>query len=199
MTGKIRIISGQWRGRKLAVLDQPGLRPTSDRARETLFNWLGPQVPGARCLDLFAGTGALGLEAASRGAAAVTLVEKSPAIAAHISNQIIDWPSVDKVRVVTADVFEWLERPSEPMKLVFIDPPYGQGFQSRALLALVERDLLAKQALVYVEAAVGEDWAGEGMAGQNGEKSERIAHCFESLKQRQIGQIAMNLLRYREA
>ncbi|MGJ7904097.1 RsmD family RNA methyltransferase, partial [Lysobacter sp. 1R34A] len=83
-TGKVRIIGGRWRGTRLAVADAPGLRPTSDRVRETLFNWLMPVLPGARVLDLFAGSGALGLEALSRGAASAVLVERDPALAAEL-------------------------------------------------------------------------------------------------------------------
>lgn len=189
MTGKIRIISGQWRGRKLTVLDQPGLRPTSDRARETLFNWISPRVAGSRCVDLFAGTGALGLEAASRGASSVTLIEKSRHLADQLSGQIADWPGADCVKVVSGDALAWLTNATGPLDLVFIDPPYGQGLQRRALLELIERRLLADQGLVYVEAAVGENWAGED--------SKWIETRFEILKERRVGQINLNLLRYR--
>jgi len=189
MTGKIRIISGQWRGRKLTVLDQPGLRPTSDRARETLFNWIGPRVAGSRCVDLFAGTGALGLEAASRGASQVTLIEKSRPLADQISGQIATWPGADCVQVVCGDALAWLASAGGPLDLVFIDPPYAQGLQRRALLKLIERQLLADQGLVYVEAAVGEDWAGQD--------AESIDARFEILRERAVGQINLNLLRYR--
>jgi len=106
--GKVRIIGGQWRGRRLPVLVQPGLRPTGDRVRETLFNWLAPHLPGARCLDLFAGTGALGLEAASRGAGEVVLVEKNPACVHHLRTLCATLPAPPPLQIIHADALRWL-------------------------------------------------------------------------------------------
>ena len=151
MQGKIRIIGGHWRGRKLDVPDAPGLRPTGDRARETLFNWLGPRVIGAQCLDLFAGSGALGLEALSRGAASATLVERSPVVTQAIARQIASWPGADKARLVTADVLSWLDRAGETYSLVFVDPPFDQALQEDVLRGLIEHQLLGEGGLVYLE------------------------------------------------
>lgn len=151
MTGRIRIIGGQWRGRKLDVADRPGLRPTGDRARETLFNWLGPRVVGARCVDLFAGTGALGFEAASRGAAEVMLVEKDRAIARGLASAVAGWPGSEVVSVHHADALEWLKQPHGAFDIVFIDPPFGLGLQAQALERLVQSEGMNPDLRVYVE------------------------------------------------
>lgn len=145
--GQVRIIGGRWRGTKLAVPDRPGLRPSSDRVRETLFNWLMPALPGARVLDLFAGTGVLGLEALSRGAAHAVLVERDPGLAAALRG------TVDRLsapaQVHAADALAWLARRHEAFDLVFLDPPFADGLWSRALDALAPR--LAPGAWVYLE------------------------------------------------
>ncbi|MDZ7790487.1 MAG: 16S rRNA (guanine(966)-N(2))-methyltransferase RsmD [Xanthomonadales bacterium] len=151
MTGKIRIIGGQWRGRKLVVPDRPGLRPTGDRSRETLFNWLQAAVPGARCLDLFAGTGALGLEALSRGAASAVFVERDRRLAEALRGVAASWPGGDRIEVVQADALRWLVGTGRQYDLVFIDPPFTDGLQGQ-VLKLLERDgLLAVDARIYVE------------------------------------------------
>ena len=147
--GHVRIIAGQLRGSKLPVAERPGLRPTGDRVRETLFNWLQPHIAGRRVLDLFAGSGALGFEAASRGAAAVTLVERDPALAASLraSAERLHCPHV---RVESADALAWLARPAgERYDLVFLDPPFDAGLWSAAAAALAP--WLADSAWVYVE------------------------------------------------
>ena len=146
-TGQVRIIGGRWRGTKLAVPERPGLRPSSDRVRETLFNWLQPALPGARVLDLFAGSGALGFEAASRGAAEVVLVERDAGLAANLRAQASRLHA-DTVRVVHA-ALAWLGGRHEAFDLVFLDPPFADGLWDRALEALVPR--LAPGAWIYVE------------------------------------------------
>src|SRR6056297_986999 len=107
MTGKLRIISGSWRGRRLPVPDLPGLRPSGDRTREVLFNWLQDRVRAARCLDLFAGTGALGLEAASRGAGSVVLVEQDRGLCRQLTEFAGQWPGGDVLTIVQADALRW--------------------------------------------------------------------------------------------
>ena len=153
MGGKLRIISGNWRGRRLAVPDLPGLRPSGDRAREVLFNWLQGDLRGARCLDLFAGTGALGLEAASRGAASVVLVEQDRALCRHLTELGRQWPGGDVLTVVQADAMRWLERAEGPFDIVFVDPPFGAGLYAATLDALARPGLLAAGALIYIESA----------------------------------------------
>ena len=153
MSGKLRIISGNWRGRRLSVPDLPGLRPSGDRAREVLFNWLQGRVRDARCLDLFAGTGALGLEAASRGAASVVLVEQDRRLCRQMIELGEQWPGGEVLTVVQADAVRWLERAGGPFDIVFVDPPFGAGHYAETLSALARPGLLAPGALVYVESA----------------------------------------------
>jgi 16S rRNA (guanine966-N2)-methyltransferase len=153
MKGKLRIISGNWRGRRLSVPDLPGLRPSGDRAREVLFNWLQGYVRGSRCLDLFAGTGALGLEAASRGAGSVVLVEQDRGLCRHLTGLGEQWPGGDVLTVAQADAMRWLERAEGPFDIAFVDPPFGAGHYAATLDALLRPGLLAPGALVYVESA----------------------------------------------
>lgn len=153
MSGKLRIISGSWRGRRLQVPDLPGLRPSGDRTREVLFNWLQGKLEGARCLDLFAGTGALGLEAASRGAASVALVELDRKLCRRLAELAGDWPGGDVLTIVHADAVGWLARAEGPFDVVFVDPPFGAGLYAATLDALARPGLLAPDALVYVESA----------------------------------------------
>ena len=151
--GVVRIIGGQWRGTRLAVPERAGLRPTADRVRETLFNWLMPKLPGARVLDVFAGTGALGLEAVSRGAASAVLVERDPALAAAIRAVAGRLPGGERVEVVNADAVAWLRTPPPapaPVDLVFLDPPFDAGLWAQALEALAP--WLAPDAWLYLEA-----------------------------------------------
>lgn len=148
---QVRIIGGKHRGRKLPVADAPGLRPTPDRVRETLFNWLGQNLTGWHCLDLFAGSGALGFEAASRGAASVLLVEQAPRVAKSLeaAAALLNEPGL---QVVCADALTYLAKPrviSAPLDLVFLDPPYGQGWLDKIIMPLLPH--LAEGARLYLE------------------------------------------------
>ena len=149
--GQVRLIGGRWRGSKLPVADVPGLRPTSDRVRETLFNWLGPVLPGARVLDLFAGSGALGLEALSRGAASAVLGEREPALALCLLDATRRLPGGDAASVVQADALAWLPaQPRSSFDIAFVDPPFDDGLWGKVLPALLP--LLSEAAWLYVEA-----------------------------------------------
>jgi len=144
-SGRVRIIGGEWRGRLLPVLDQPGLRPSGDRTRETLFNWLQAYLPGSRCLDLFAGSGALGLEAASRGAARVTLVEQSQRVAQCLRDNIRSLQAETVVEVVCADALAWLrqaaaQKDPDRWDLVFLDPPWDSDLYRPAMALLLGGD-----------------------------------------------------------
>lgn len=150
-SGEVRIIGGQWKRSRLPVADRPGLRPTPDRVRETLFNWLMPVLPGARVLDLFAGTGALGLEALSRGAAHATLVERDPGLAAALRDACVRLGA--QATVVAQDALAWLAGQQATFDLVFLDPPFADGLWEPALAALQPR--LATDAWVYVESPAG--------------------------------------------
>lgn len=153
--GTVRIIGGRWRGRKLRFPALPGLRPTGDRLRETLFNWLQFEVPGARCLDLFAGSGALGLEAASREAARVTLVEVDPT-AAQALRANCALLGADGVEVIDSDALAWLAQPApaaESCAIVFLDPPFAGDLLARAIPLLEASGRLAASTWIYVETA----------------------------------------------
>ncbi len=157
-TGVVRIIAGRWRGRKLVFPAQPGLRPTGDRLRETLFNWLQPLLAGARCLDLFAGSGALGLEAASRDAALVSLIESNPVVTQALRNNCARLEA-DRVEVVNIDALAWLARPSPPggtYDIIFLDPPFAGELLNRAIPALETSGVLATPAWIYLETARGQ-------------------------------------------
>ncbi|NDJ55937.1 16S rRNA (guanine(966)-N(2))-methyltransferase [Enterobacteriaceae bacterium 4M9] len=149
-SGQIRIIGGQWRGRKLPVPDSPGLRPTTDRVRETLFNWLAPHMVDARCLDCFAGSGALGLEALSRYASTATLVEKDRLVAQQLQKNLVTL-GANHGKAITADTLSFLAQPGEPHDIVFIDPPFRKGLLEETLNLLERNGWLADEALIYVE------------------------------------------------
>jgi len=148
--GRIRIIGGEFRGRRIAVPDRAELRPTPDRVRETLFNWLGQKLEGRSCLDLFAGTGALGFEAASRGAARVVMVEHDRAVFEAL-NRTKATIGASAVEIVRDDAFAYLARTAERFDVVFLDPPFRQNALPALLEALPAR--LAPGARVYLEAA----------------------------------------------
>jgi 16S rRNA (guanine966-N2)-methyltransferase len=148
---QLRIIAGTWRGRKLGFAPLAGVRPTPDRVRETLFNWLAPVVQGARCLDLYAGSGALGLEAASRGAAGVVLVDSDPLVARTLREQLRVL-NAGQVRVVEADIGAFLRGPAAPYDVVFLDPPFREQRLPEAIRQLEAGGWLADPAWVYLEA-----------------------------------------------
>lgn len=153
----LRIIGGLHGGRKLRFPDARGLRPTSDRVRETLFNWLQNKVAGSRCLDLFAGSGALGLEAASRGAKLVTLVEYSPLVARALLENVRLLSLQDSIIVTQSRALTWLEGyQGETFDLVFLDPPFADNLLQDSFRLLFDRQMLADEALVYVERDAGQ-------------------------------------------
>jgi len=149
--GRLRIVAGNWRSRLLDVADVEGLRPTSERVRETLFNWLAPCIHGARCLDLYAGTGALGLEALSRGAGSVVFVERSPVAVRQLDDnaKLLD---ARGVTVVARDALDYLASGAGgPFDIVFLDPPFAAGLLGESCRLLAEQQLLAAGGLVYLE------------------------------------------------
>ncbi|MEN8108262.1 MAG: 16S rRNA (guanine(966)-N(2))-methyltransferase RsmD [Pseudomonadota bacterium] len=148
---QLRIIAGQWRGRKLPFASVPGLRPTPDRVRETLFNWLSPVIAGSRCLDLYAGSGALGLEAASRGAADVVLVESKRTVVDSLNGQV-RLLAAEQVHVLHADASVYLRGQAQPFDIVFLDPPFRQGQLDGIMEQLEENGWLTGDAWIYIEA-----------------------------------------------
>jgi 16S rRNA (guanine966-N2)-methyltransferase len=149
--GSIRIIGGRWRGTRLPVPDAEGLRPTADRVRETLFNWLQPALPGARVLDLFAGSGALGLEALSRGAREAVLLERDPRLAASLRETIARLGAGGEAHVVQADALSWLRAPAAGAQfdIAFVDPPFAAGLWPAVMDVLPA--VLAADAWLYLE------------------------------------------------
>jgi 16S rRNA (guanine966-N2)-methyltransferase len=174
--GKIRIIGGEYRGRKIAVPDRPGLRPTPDRVREMLFNWLGQSLEGLACLDLFAGSGALGFEAASRGAARVVMVEHDR-VAFQALGKTREALKARQVELVCDDALAYLKRTRDAFDVVFLDPPFGQN-----VLPAVFRHLRPRSGMrVYVE-------SGEPVAA---------AAPWRELKRRRAGQVSTQLFEWR--
>ena len=149
--GEVRIISGSWRGRKLAVLDAEGLRPTTDRVKETLFNWLMHDINGATVLDCFAGSGSLAIEALSRFASRAVLVERDAALARHLK-QNLQKLSCDNAHVINQDCLSLLSNmATQQYNVVFIDPPFRKGLALPCSQALEQQQWLADNALVYLE------------------------------------------------
>ena len=147
---QVRIIAGEHRGRRLNFPALPGLRPTSDRIKETLFNWLQPLFPGAICLDLFAGSGALGLEAASRGAGRVTMLDMSAAVVQQLRSHQ-ELLGLKQVRIEQADALKWLESTAEPYEIVFLDPPFGDDLLTVCCRRLEDNGWLKPNARIYLE------------------------------------------------
>jgi 16S rRNA (guanine966-N2)-methyltransferase len=179
---QVRIIGGQHRGRQLSFPDLPGLRPTGDRVRETLFNWLQPMLPGARCLDLFAGSGALGLEAASRGASEVVLLDRAPRVVAQLQRHIADL-RLQQTQAVQADALIWLQAPplNSSFDIVFVDPPFSDGLLEPCFQRLATSGLLTENARVYLEADVLESLS-------------FLSPEWQLLREKKTGQVAYYLL-----
>jgi len=166
LPGRLRIVAGKWRSRVLPITDEPALRPTSERIRETLFNWLAPTTQGARCLDLFAGTGALGIEALSRGAAHVVFIEKSATLAAGIRTALQQLEAKN-AKVCERDATDYLKNAEpEPFDIVFLDPPFNTRLLGEACSLLQKYGWLTANTIVYLEqskdsekVALPDDWA----------------------------------------
>jgi 16S rRNA (guanine966-N2)-methyltransferase len=156
---QLRIIGGQWRGRKLSFPDVEGLRPTGDRIRETLFNWLAPEIQGSRCLDLFAGSGALGIEALSRGAAASIMVERDAKAAAQLRSNL-EILKTEQGRIINAEVLSLLQKGNtdEPYHIIFIDPPFQLKLWQAVIEALEAGHWLADNATIYIESGRDDDY-----------------------------------------
>ena len=149
--GVVRVIGGHWRGRKLAFSASDGLRPTPDRVRETLFNWLAGEIEGARCVDLFAGSGALGLEALSRGAGSCDFVDSSPRHCQQISNHLSELEAGDTATVICTDALDYLAKLKNPVDILFLDPPFAGPLLERALTGLAAGNFMTEWGVVYLE------------------------------------------------
>lgn len=173
----VRIIGGQFRRRILKFPDSTGLRPTPDRVRETLFNWLGQELDGWACLDLFAGSGALGFEAASRGAARVVMIEQAPAVLAalHENHESLHKPATIEIR--RGDALQYLASATAKFDLIFLDPPYNKGWIPRLepLLAGVANE----DTVVYVEAEHEIETLGDWRTVRHGKAGEVHFHLMQ--------------------
>jgi 16S rRNA (guanine966-N2)-methyltransferase len=147
----LRIIGGEWRGRKLEFADAVGLRPTPDRVRETLFNWLMPIIQGASCLDLFAGSGALGFEALSRGAAQVTMLDNQAAAINSLRNNLELLAAQDRATLINSEAQQYLKQPPQAVDIVFLDPPYHKDLLAPCMEKL-QLGWLKPGATIYFEA-----------------------------------------------
>ena len=173
----VRIIGGSWRRRVLKFPDSEGLRPTPDRVRETLFNWLGQELDGEICLDLFAGSGALGFEAASRGAGKVVMIEPIPRVLAALHDNARMIGAEASVEIKRGDALQYLASTKEKFDLIFLDPPYNKGWIPRLepLLAGVAKENTA----VYVEAEHELDALGEWRTVRHGKAGEVHFHLMQ--------------------
>jgi len=155
--GVLRIIGGEWRGRKIRFPPVAAIRPTPDRVRETVFNWLQGVTPGSRCLDLYAGSGALGLEALSRGAREAVFVDGEPAVARHLRDLLREL-GCERGRVVQADARSFLDQAAVPFDIIFLDPPFAEPVLAATCRTIEARGWLKPGGLVYLEspAAAGE-------------------------------------------
>ena len=178
----VRIIAGAWRGRRIHFPDMPALRPTPDRIRETLFNWLQHSVAESRCLDLFAGSGALGLEALSRGAEQVVFVEQFPAAARALQEQLLRFGAASKGRVMEMGAARFLRTPAEPFDIAFLDPPFGKDALAEYMPMLDEGNWLKVGGLVYLE--------NERLAGE-----PKLPGHWELLKSKSAGEVGYHLAR----
>lgn len=180
---QVRIIGGQWRGRKLHFNEVAGLRPTGDRIRETLFNWLTPWIDGAKCLDLFAGSGALGIEALSRGAAEATLIEKHSQAAENLRRNCAQLKA-DDARIIQADTLGWLANssPDQPFDIVFLDPPFSTDLLQPCCELLQKPGLLATGSLIYLET-------------DRSQPLPEISPTWELLREKTAGQVSYRLYR----
>jgi 16S rRNA (guanine966-N2)-methyltransferase len=178
----VRIIGGGWRGRRISFPDLPGLRPTPDRVRETLFNWLQHGVAGARCLDLFAGSGALGLEALSRGAKEVVFVEQAVAASRALQEQLVRLGGERRAQVVEMGAARYLRGAAPPFDIVFLDPPFGRDALAEYMPLLDSGHWLKAGSQVYLE---NEKTAGAPLLP---------AH-WELLKSKSAGEVGYHLAR----
>jgi 16S rRNA (guanine966-N2)-methyltransferase len=180
----VRIIGGAWRGRRVSFPDAPGLRPTPDRVRETLFNWLQHSIVDARCLDLFAGSGALGLEALSRGAREVVFVEQAQAAARMLRAELERLGGSGRGQVVEVGAMRFLRTPGEPFDVVFLDPPFGRAALAEYVPLLAAGAWVKLDGLVYLE--------NERAAGE-----PALPPAWELLKSKSAGEVGYHLARVR--
>lgn len=178
---RVRIVGGEWRRRFISFHDAPGLRPTPDAVRETLFNWLGQDLTGLNCLDLFAGSGVLGFEAASRGAARSVLIERDQRVFEELRHNAQTF-ACDRLELVRGDALKFLAATEPGYDVVFLDPPYNRGLLEKALPLLPR--ILSPDAMVYAESEreLSEDWLPRGRLLRRGRAGQVHFHLFEYVR-----------------
>lgn len=176
---KVRVISGKWKGRKIKFPSQESLRPTAERVRETLFSWLLMHLENSKCLDLFAGSGILGIESLSRGAKSVTAIDSSIAVKQAIEENLNTIGGKENYNFIKDDVLSWLDSAKLDYDVIFLDPPFSKGLLYKVLEKIYDKKT---KALIYFE---------------SGEKldSEKVAKKFEVLKEKRAGQVHYGLLK----
>jgi len=153
-SNSLRIIGGAWRSRRIQFIDSPKIRPTPDRVRETVFNWLASSIDGASCLDVFAGSGALGFEAASRGAKEVVMIEEDARIAATLNQQLEKLQTENlSIEIQNQNALSYLPNISKKFDVIFLDPPFDSELLSKVVPMILEQKLLSIKGLLYVETA----------------------------------------------
>ncbi|OGT29863.1 MAG: 16S rRNA (guanine(966)-N(2))-methyltransferase RsmD [Gammaproteobacteria bacterium RIFCSPHIGHO2_12_FULL_35_23] len=182
LTNQVRIIAGRWRGRKLKFPTVQGLRPTSDRLRETLFNWLRVKIDQAICLDAFAGSGALGFEALSQGASKSIMLDNTSAVVKQLKENAT-LLAADNAEIYQIDTFTYLKTCQQRFDLIFLDPPFNSDYLLKALNLIVQRKLLAEEGTIYIErsrkmeSALGDNW--------------------QIIKEKSLGEVTAALITYR--
>lgn len=181
MKGQVRIIGGEWRGRKLTVPEVANLRPTPDRVRETVFNWLRDSIVGAYCLDAFAGSGALGFEALSRGASHAVMIDQSAKVVATLKEQAVIFKTT-QAEIYQASFPDQVKKPEKPWDIVFLDPPYQANTLIPCCFYLENNHLLANEAYIYLEAP-------EALLENN------LPVNWQIIKSKKAGQVAYHLVK----
>ncbi|MGY8814787.1 MAG: 16S rRNA (guanine(966)-N(2))-methyltransferase RsmD [Gammaproteobacteria bacterium] len=180
MPGKLRIIGGKWRSRKIDVINVADLRPTPDRVRETLFNWLAPSISGARCLDLYAGTGTLGFEALSRGAASVVMVEHNKSLAHQLEHQALTLEA-NNYKICCMSVSDWLNICHDTFDIIFLDPPYNANLARNNIMQLLNCGCMKQGTQIYIE---------------SGNEVEEFEPCIQLKKSGKAGLVQYRLFSY---
>ena len=153
---QVRIIAGRWKGRMLPVARGKNVRPTPNRVRETVFNWLQGYLPGSNCLDLFAGSGALGFESVSRGAAMAIIVDDNAKVIESLREQVNKFAANDEITLIHADGIAYLNQAESKFDIVYLDPPFNKFNLEQLLVTLTNVDILSQQAMIYMESSLGQ-------------------------------------------
>jgi 16S rRNA (guanine966-N2)-methyltransferase len=191
----LRIIGGTWRSRRLHFFDSPKIRPTPDRVRETLFNWLNSDLNGAVCLDLFAGSGALGFEAISRGAKEAVLVEEDSRIATMLSQQKEQFDA-ESIEVKNQSALTYLQNVDRPFDIIFLDPPFDSQLLEEVIPMIIKQQVLSDNGLLYVETSSklkGDNVNHTNLHDSGERQSEAVFNTFKCIREKSAGEVHYSL------